>query len=137
MNKNFIGLAHIGIYTEDIQISKKFYCDYLGFEVMFEQLIEKPNNEWLKIMMLNLNGMIIELLEPSDKTNIKKGNNGSVDHFAIEVKNLNDIVKVLNQKGIIFETEQPRIIPQLFKGVSVMFFRGPSGERIELFEYLT
>lgn len=133
---NFKGLAHIGLYTENIEATKSFYIDNLGFKLDYETISEKPNNGWLKIAFISLNGMIIEILEPSDRSLIKKGNDGCVDHLTIEVNNLDDIVKDLKAKGITFETEEPIKLNKLFNGVQVIFFRGPSGERLELFEFL-
>lgn len=133
---NFKGLAHIGLFTGDIEKSKEFYINNLNFKLDYETISLKPNNAWLKIAFISLNGLVIELLEPSDKTAVKKGNAGSVDHIAIEVKNLEDIVSQLKSKGIEFETENPIKMEKLFNGVQVIFFRGPSGERLELFEFL-
>ncbi len=133
---NFKGLAHIGLFTEDVEASKSFYMNNLGFKLDYETKLDKPNNAWSKIAFINLNGMVIELIEPSDKTLVKKGNNGSVDHLTIEVKNLPDIVSNLKTRGITFETEVPIINEKLYNGVQIIFFRGPSGERLELFEFL-
>ena len=134
--ENFKGLAHIGLFTEDIEKSKGFYMDNFNFKLEHEVKVDKPAGAWLKIAFLNLNGMVIELLEPSDKTGIKKGNDGCVDHLAIEVKELELLMENLRLKGITFETEKPIKVEKLFRGVQVAFFRGPGGERLELFEYL-
>jgi lactoylglutathione lyase len=133
---NFKGLGHIGLYTENIEATKSFYIDNLGFRLDYETISEKPGNAWLKIAFINLNGMVIEVLEPSDKALIKKGNSGCVDHLTIEVKNLNVIVADLKTKGITFETEEPIRLDKLFNGIQIIFFRGPSGERLELLEFL-
>lgn len=133
---NFKGLAHIGLHTANSEESVKFYTENLGFKYEYEHIIEKPNNEWMKLTFISLNGMVIELLEPSDKTAVKSGNSGCVDHLTIEVKNLNEIVSTLKSKGIAFETEQPIQMPTLKNGAQLIFFRGPSDERLELFEYL-
>lgn len=132
---NLKGLAHIGLYTEDIEVSKKFYVENLGFKLEYETVSEKPDNQWLKMAFVNLNGMVIELLQHSDKAKAKSGNAGCVDHLTIEVKNLNQVMADLKQKGIVFETEEPIQMPKLFQGAQIAFFRGPSGERLELFEY--
>jgi hypothetical protein len=42
----------------------------------------------------------------------------------------------LKAKGIVFETEEPIVIDKLFNGARIIFFRGPSGERLELFEFM-
>ena len=133
---NFKGLAHIGLFTEDIEKSKSFYMDKLKFKLDSEAKIDKPDNAWTKIAFINLKGMVIELIEPSDKSKVKSGNEGSVDHLTIEVKNIDDVVNKLKLKGIIFETEEPIIMKSLFKGIRIIFFRGPSGERLELLEFM-
>jgi len=133
---DFKGLAHIGLFTESIEKSTDFYVKSLGFKLEYETKVEKPNNAWLRIAFINLNGMVIELLEPSDKSALKTGNAGSVDHLTIEVKNLDSMLDPLRAAGIVFETEQPIKMDKLFNGCQVIFFRGPSGERLELFEFL-
>jgi lactoylglutathione lyase len=102
----------------------------------YEAKIDKPDNQWLKIAFISLNGLIIELIEPSDKSQVVKGKDGIIEHITIEVKNLEEIIKDLHLKGIEFETEEPIKLNNLFNGVQVIFFRGPSGERLELFEFL-
>ncbi len=135
MNNNFKGLAHIGIHTEDVLTARQFYIENLGFELLCEVKVPKPNNEYLNISMVNLNGMILELVQPSEKKAIRNGD-GRIEHIAVEVKDLKQIVGKLRLKGIRFDTEEPIKVSQLFNGVQVIFLRGPSGERIELFEYL-
>jgi catechol 2,3-dioxygenase-like lactoylglutathione lyase family enzyme len=132
----FTGLAHIGLQTGDIQASKKFYMENLGFRLDYETVMDRPDGAWLKIAFVNLNGMIIELLESSDKDANKTGNAGCVDHLTIEVKNLPALLGELKAKGIVFETEEPIVIDKLFNGARIIFFRGPSGERLELFEFM-
>jgi len=131
----FKGLAHIGLFTEDIERSKSFYIDSFGFKLEDEITLDKPGNQWLKLAFISLNDMVIELLEPSDKTNVKRGNAGSVDHIAVKVENLQEIVDVLKKKEIVFETEEPNYIKKL--DAQMIFLRGPSGERIELIELIS
>lgn len=133
---NFKGLAHINIATDDIEKSKEFYTKALGFKFEYEARIDEPNNAWLKLAFVNLNGMVIEFLEPSDKTTVKNGCDGIINHIAIEVKNIDEVMEDLKAKGIVFETEKPGYAENMFKGIKFCFFRGPSGERIELFEFL-
>lgn len=136
MSGKYMGLAHIGIFTADIEKSKSFYIDNFGFKLDGEVKLDKPGNVWSKLAFLNLNGMVIELVEPSDKTKVNTGNNGSVEHLTIKVEGISELVKELKGKGITFETEEPIHIAKILNGVNVIFFRGPNGERLELFEAL-
>ncbi|MDF2524397.1 MAG: hypothetical protein K0R31_2038 [Clostridiales bacterium] len=133
---NFKGLAHIGIHTFDIEASKKFYIENLGFEFVYEKLQDAAGNKWTMFSFVNLNGLVVEFIQHSDEELNKKGNSGSCDHIAIEVKNLDGIMSDLKEKGIIFEFEKPRVNLKMFNGIQVNFLRGPSGERLELFEHL-
>jgi catechol 2,3-dioxygenase-like lactoylglutathione lyase family enzyme len=132
----FKGLAHIGIHTRDMEKSKAFYVENLGFTHEYEARIDKPGNQWVNLCFLRLGDMVIELVEPSDKTAAGTGHGGNVNHIAIEVKGIRDIVKTLKEKGIELETEEPNTLPGLFNGIMTAFLKGPSGERIELVEYM-
>jgi len=131
----FKGPAHIGIHTRNMERSKAFYIENLGFKLENEARLEKPGNQWLNLSFLRLGSMLIELIEPSDKAKAGQGQGGSINHIAIEVKGIEEIVKTFKKKGIELETEQPNTIPGLFNGIKTAFFKGPSGERIELVEY--
>ena len=42
MGKRIKGLAHIGLYVKDIERTKKFYAEMLGFVTYFECVSESP-----------------------------------------------------------------------------------------------
>lgn len=130
------GLAHIGLSTRDTEASKNFYIKSLGFSLISETRLDRPDGSWLNLSFLNLNGLVVELVETSDKTESAVNGAGSINHMAIEVENLPEIMNDLKSRGIVFESENPRRIDKLFNGVRVAFLKGPNGERIELFEYL-
>ncbi len=134
----FKGLAHIGIFTDNIEKSKGFYITNFGFKLGNETRLDKPDGSWLKLSFLILNDIVIELVEPSDKTVLKKGDKESNNHLAIKVENISEVVKELKEKGISsFETEEPIFIEKLFSGSKAIFLKGPAGERLELFEFLS
>ncbi len=132
----FKGPAHIGIHTRDMERSKAFYIENLGFTPEYEAVVEKPGNQWLKLSFLRLGEMVIELVEPSDSKKAGAGQGGSINHIAIEVNGISDIVSTLKGKGVEFETVEPSVIPDLFNGIVTAFLKGPSGERIELLEHM-
>ncbi|MBA1333644.1 MAG: hypothetical protein HPY66_0037 [Firmicutes bacterium] len=133
---NMKGLAHIGLSTRDTEASKNFYINNLGFSLVSETRLDRPDGSWLNLSFLNLNGLVVELIEASDKAKSGVDGVGSINHIAIEVENLPEIMNNLKSRGIVFENENPRQIRELFNGVQVAFLKGPNGERIELFEYL-
>jgi lactoylglutathione lyase len=125
------GLAHICIYTKDIQKSLKFYTETLGFELIHQTELTSG----FKFVLVKRGSCIIELLEPIDITKAKHRTIGAIDHIALEVADINKAFEQLKAKGITFYlpvTEDPN----LFGGVKIAFFGGPAGETFELFEYL-
>lgn len=132
---SFKGLAHIGIYTKSMEESKDFYINKLGFVPDFETTVDKGAGKSLKIAFIKLGSLILELLEPSEKEHIPKGCDGAANHIAIEVKDMDGCVQTLQEKGIVFETNQPISMDTLAHPAKIIFFKGPSGERLELFEY--
>ena len=97
--------------------------------------MNKPDGSSLKLAFLNLKGLVVELIEPSDKGKLPGGERGNLEHLAIKVKNLPAIVEKMQQAGVNFETEQP-LVGKALEGVRHIFFQGPAGERLELLEYL-
>jgi catechol 2,3-dioxygenase-like lactoylglutathione lyase family enzyme len=125
------GLAHICVYTRDMSKSLVFYTDTLGFEVVHSTRLDAGYG----FAMVRRGSCIIELLEPEDVNKTKPRTGGVVDHVALEVKDINTVFAKLKAKGVSFTT--PIIDdPNLMGGVRIAFFRGPSGESFELFEYL-
>jgi len=123
-----LGLHHIGLYTPDIEASVAFY-EKIGFAVSAR--FAQPTG--LKIAFINVGSCCIELLQPTEAALAQRGA-GIVDHIAVEVKNLAPIVARLREAGIAFLTEAPNQLAMFAHGSQCIFFEGPSGERLELFE---
>jgi len=133
MEKQFLGLAHIAIFTDNIDKSVNFYTENLGFKKMYETYLVKDDGN-LKYIVVELNNCAIELLETDENKNALCGIKGTIAHIALEVRNIEGIVKDLKNKKIEF-TQEIRTFDTLFNGVYSAFIKGPSGELIELFEY--
>lgn len=86
--------------------------------------------------MIGLGDMLIELIEHSDITQQKSGNAGCVDHIAILVTGLYEIIGDLKAKGCQFLTEEPISITEPGWESHYIYLYGPSMESIELMEYL-
>jgi lactoylglutathione lyase len=125
------GLAHICVYTKDMSKSLVFYTDTLGFDVIHRTRLDSG----FGFLMVRRGSCIVELLEPEDVNKFKPRASGAIDHIALEVKDINSVFAKFKAKGVSFTT--PIIDdPNLLGGVRIAFFRGPSGESFELFEYL-
>lgn len=122
MSGKIKGLAHIGVFVKDMETSVKFYRDILGFTVT-----DVHNN----LTFCNIGTCLIELVEIKD---YQPRTPGQVDHIAVEVENIEELVAELRAKGVELP-EKIGEMPTLLGGVKNIFFVGPDGERIELFEY--
>lgn len=131
--KSFRGLAHIAVYTTDIEQSIRFY-ELLGGECTMRGSVQKPAGV-NQLAMVRLTDFEIELIQPGDGTAVT-AEGGVIPHFAIEVENLPLVVNEMCVMGIgDFCTAEPNVMPELFGGLQNIFFRGPSGELIELIEH--
>lgn len=126
---NINGLAHIGVFIKDINKSRDFYTEMLGFECYFEGEVDSPDGA-IKVAFVRCGSCEIELVQlpvPDERTE------GVVAHIALDVNDIDAVQKCLESKGIEFDTKEPIHLPMIFdNGVKYINFRGPDGEIIEL-----
>lgn len=134
MKNQMKGLAHIGIHTEDLTNSMDFYTETLGFDYMDIREVPVPGGV-TKLGFVNAGNLVIELVQPADTSGIKNRKLGPVDHIAIEVDDIDLVIDNLKDKNVAFNTPEKRDNPYLFNGISNIFFKGPNGESLELFQY--
>lgn len=125
------GLAHIGVHVYDMDESLDFYVNKLGFE-----LFESCDLGATKLRFLRAGTCIIELICTPDGK--QWPNEGVVAHIAVEVKDIRAFVAELKAKGIQFRSEDVSVLPALFpSGSTNIFFDGPNGEALELYEFVS
>ena len=125
-----LGLAHIGVKVENAKASKDFY-EKLGFVTDVEDL--RPNGTYLVFM--HAGSCILELIQPADTSKLPACE-GTFAHVCLEVRHIEQYVDYLKQLGIVKPDAQPQTL-DLLGGVKNIFFAGPDGEQIELFDYYT
>jgi len=120
---------HIAIICSDYTISKQFYTEILGLEIIREVYRAERNSYKLD---LALNGnYIIELFSfPNPPQRLSQPEACGMRHLAFQVENLENSIKELNQKGI--QTEPIRT--DEFTGKRFTFFNDPDQLPIELYE---
>ena len=130
-------LGHLTVLTKDIKTSVEFYT-LLGGKPISEDILDLGNGENEHIIHMQFDGSAtIELINPSYK-NVEAAATAPLEHFCFEVENVDKTVADLRAKGIdTFADAEPHNEP-LFteKGIRVMFLSGPSGESIELLQWL-
>jgi lactoylglutathione lyase len=133
MGKLNLGLAHVGIFVKDIEVSKKFYCDVLDFTIDHENSLYEGSNV-IKLAFISSGTCLIELVQlPA----INDRTDGPIDHLAFCVKDIEKVKATLESRGVRFETEEITFAPHFFdKGDRWIFFKGPDGEKLEINEVL-
>lgn len=130
----FKGLAHIAVFTADMEGTLAFY-ERLGADCYAQDRVQKPTGE-NKLAMLHLAGFDLEIIEPHDGTVLTEAA-GPIPHIALEVADLDAAIAELRALGIdTFKTAQPVELPKLFGGLRNIFFVGPNGEQLELLQHL-
>ena len=120
----FKGLCHVGVMTDDAEKSVKFYCENLGFRPYYAGKMGP-----MPLTFVEGGGLVIEFISAG-----KAAPGGAVDHFAIEVLNIEEAVASLKAKGI--EVGPVMASPDFFPtGMKNVFFTGPNGEKIEFVEF--
>ena len=121
-----VGLQHALVLTDDLERTKAFYCDALGFEVGERPELPFPGY-WLE-----LDGVAcLHLAErrPYEAHAARMGlpaKASPVDHVAFEAHGHEQLLERLGAAGIEVTTNA---VPG---GVRQLFFDDPNGARIEL-----
>jgi catechol 2,3-dioxygenase-like lactoylglutathione lyase family enzyme len=137
---------HIGIVVHDLEKTRDFWINTIGFKLHIEAKEESPyidellairNPGLTTVKLIDSKGFIIELLKFE---NYEVGNYWSGDlkttgltHIALTVDNLNELVVNLKKQNYQPMSEI-KISPN--KKVKVVFVRGPEGTILELVQGL-
>lgn len=122
------GIQHIGIPTNDIEITIGFY-EKLGFEVALRTVNEEANE---KVAFLKRNTLVIETYE--NKT--AKMEHGAIDHVAIDVKDIEKVYELINKAGLNSTEDEIHFLPFWENGVRFFTIEGPNKEKVEFSQYL-
>lgn len=131
-------LAHYAIRTADLEASRRFYCDILGFREGFRPTFKFPGH-WLYIGddekdfgVVHLIGIdrdapegLVEYLGDKDEESLS--GSGAVDHIAFLASDLKTMRVRFDREGIAY---RERTVPNL--GLHQVFLDDPSGMTVEL-----
>lgn len=131
--KHFTGLAHIALFTKNLEASVKFY-EALGGVATDHADVQKPTGT-NHITMVQMQGFFLEIIEPHDGSPVTP-EGGLFPHIAIEVDDIDAALADVKAAGVTaFKTEQPSAMP-IFGGIRNIFFYGPDGEQVELIQHM-
>lgn len=125
----FNRIHHIAIICSNYQVSKNFYVDLLGFEILAE--VYRAARKSYKLD-LAVNGMYqIELFSfenPVQRPSRPEAT--GLRHLAFEVDNVEATIIKLKDKGIVSEP----VRTDEFTGKKFSFFTDPDGLPLEIYE---
>jgi catechol 2,3-dioxygenase-like lactoylglutathione lyase family enzyme len=125
MNK--LTFDHIHLFTRDPEATAAFYERMFGAEVIRSMQEGKPRID------LKLGGANIFILDVSGNSKAGAGPahpHQGLDHFGLQVRNIDAVCAELKSKGAVFSREPVTIRP----GTRIAFVTGPDGVSIELLE---
>ncbi len=124
------GIHHICVNTPEIDRSIAFYRDLIGFT-----LLGRESCTFGEYAMLRLNDSRLELIQPKNPDANSFGNCGSLTHFGLAVRGIDEVVADLRAKGVQFLNEEIDDCDEPMGGLRAISLLGPSGEAINLYEF--
>ncbi len=122
-------IHHIAVICSNYVVSKKFYTEILGLEIINETF--RAERKSYKLDLKVNDTYQIELFSfPSPAPRLSRPEACGLRHLAFEVDDIDTAVSVLNSKGVI--TEPVRI--DEITGKRFTFFADPDGLPLELYE---
>ncbi|MFN8437501.1 MAG: VOC family protein [Cytophagales bacterium] len=122
-------IHHIAIICSDYHVSKHFYTEILGLEII-QEVYRAERNSYKLDLALN-NHYVIELFSfESSPSRPSRPEALGLRHLAFSVSNLEFVINKLHQFGI--ETEPIRVDPYTQKRFT--FFQDPDRLPLELYE---
>ena len=118
---------HIHLFSRDPEATASFYEDNLGAQVIRTTVGGKPRID------LKLGGANIFILDARGDARAAAGPAHpqlGLDHFGLEVKNIDAVCADLKAKGVIFTRGPETVRP----GTRIAFLTAPEGVSIELLE---
>jgi lactoylglutathione lyase len=118
---------HIHLFSRDPEATAAFYERMFGAEVIRSTQQGKPRID------LKLGGANVFILDVSQDPKAGAGPthpHQGLDHFGLEVRNIDAVCADLKAKGAVFSREPVTIRP----GTRIAFVSGPEGASIELLD---
>ena len=122
------GIAHVGIPTNNIDMTKKFYQS-LGFDIILETYNEKAKE---KVAFLQCKNYCVETFENKQAVMV----DGAYQHVALEVEDIEQMYADICCAGYLMATDGIETLPFWKNGVKFFMVYGPNRERIEFCQKL-
>lgn len=121
-------IHHIAIIASNYEVSKNFYTNILGFEILRENYREERNSYKLDLKIGNSEIELFSMPNAPKRPSYPEA--CGLRHLAFKVDNIEEIIQELNKNGVL--TEPIRI--DEYTGQKLTFFSDPDGLPLELHE---
>jgi catechol 2,3-dioxygenase-like lactoylglutathione lyase family enzyme len=116
------GMNHFTVLTDDLEGTRKFYCDLLGFEVG-----PRPNFQFPGWWLYVGDRPILHVIHRDHLNEVRAG---VLDHMAFTATDLPGTVTKLEKAGVTYELR--RLPPNgTMAGLWQLFFDDPNGAKVE------
>lgn len=122
------GLQHIGVPTGDMDATIHFY-HALGFETIFETVNAEAGG---RVNFFKLGDLVIDTYEVTDPAKAP----GAVDHIAINVKDIEEAFRFVNEAGLNNTNDIIHSLPFFENGVKFFTIEGANKEKVEFNQFL-
>ena len=122
------GLQHIGVPTGDMDATIHFY-HALGFETIFETVNAEAGG---RVNFFKLGDLVIETYEVTEPKLMP----GAVDHIAINVKDIEEAFRFVNEAGLNNTNDIIHSLPFFENGVKFFTIEGANKEKVEFNQFL-
>lgn len=119
---------HVGIQVKDLDTTIQFYTRVLGLELISKQDHVDPN---IKLAFLGFRDSQEPVIELISGYNPNLPTEGKVHHLAFTVDDIEAEISRIKDFYVTFVDENITTLPN---GAKYVFFYGPDGEWIELFQ---
>lgn len=126
---NLSRIHHIAIIVSDYEVSKDFYVNKLGFQIVRENY-RPERNDWKLDLKVNETTELEIFGVKNPPARVTRPEAAGLRHLAFFTDNIEETVAELKEKGIM--TEPIRV--DEFSGEKFTFFADPDGLPIELHE---
>jgi catechol 2,3-dioxygenase-like lactoylglutathione lyase family enzyme len=120
-------IEHISVVTKDLDASLKFYTELLGFELVGRERVEAQQ---IEVAFLRVGGSLFELVHFTDNREYNY-TDGLFEVVALRVDDIFAAAETLKSRGVEMLMDKPF---EINPGDYFMFFRGPSGEKLEIIQ---
>jgi len=119
-----VGVAHIGLKTDDLAAARKFYGNALGFQEPFT--VDKPSGGLLLTYFKVNDHQYIEVFPE-----LKSAAEDRLSHIAFETTNIQQLRDYLASRGV----KVPDTLKPGLDGNVSMMIKDPDGHNVEFVEY--